>query len=118
MKVEVAEVIGAFYPDGNVRAFKNKKFVPLPTKKSRLVGLMSEVEDKGLGISKGDYVFFEKGVEKRGLLWVKKGGKDLTGLLAGDEFKTLGGKRISRPFEVIGAFYGLLRIPEGRELDE
>ncbi len=116
--VTVAEVKGIFYDDGTTKLFKSRKYVPLPTNKLKLTGFMSRVENKEVGISKGDYVFFEIDVTNDGLSLVKRGGREFVGLLKNGKLETFSGRKISGPFKVIGSFYGLLRIPEGRKVDE
>ncbi len=83
------------------------------------MGILSETDVPDVGILRGDYVIFEKGAEREGLVWVNTKKGAYVGFLEKNEFKPLCSTfdDYDEDFKILGSFYGVLRIPkkEGRK---
>jgi hypothetical protein len=117
LEINMVKVIGSFSESGKIVPIKKEKFIPIPDRNSDLVSVIGEVNIPDVGALKGDYVIFEKSATRNGLTLVKIGNEILVGILKNDNFEDLS-KNKHEKFNVVGTFYGILRIPEGREYDE
>ncbi len=111
LEISVVEVIGIFLKDGKIKESDKKNFIPLPDEKTDLIGTLSGVDLPNAGILKDDYVIFEKNAKRDGIALAKIANSFVVGTIKKSEFKDLSGKKYDN-FKIIGAFYGILRVPK------
>lgn len=116
-EINFAEVIGNINKSGKIVKSENIIHIPLPSSEKALLAAKSLIDINEFGILKGDYVIFSKGKSVEGLTLIFLESEYMVGYLNGEDLKDLNGKKL-RDYDLKGVFYGILRIPEERDIDE
>jgi len=113
----VARVLGHFGENGLVQKEKKARFIPLPDEKDELVAVVSEIDIPSVDVLKSDYIIFETNSTRDGLIVASVENEFFVGFLKKSKFEKFSGEKRDE-FEILGSFYGILRIPERREHHE
>lgn len=116
-EINFAEVIGSVHKNGKIVKSEKIIHIPLPSSEKALLAVKSLIDIDEFGILKGDYVIFSTGESIKGLVLMFFDDEYFIGYLKDEILENLDGEKVQN-CDLRGVFYGILRIPEGEDIDE
>lgn len=113
--ITFAELIGWVGKSGKIIKSLKRIHLPIPSDQKSLVAVKSMIDIPQYKVVGGDYIIFNPNILE-GMVLLKKDEDYFIGIYKSNELTDLNGNKTRG--EIRGSFYGILRIPERRNLNE